>query len=190
MSFLTLLALAVALAMDAFAVAVATGVVLGAVTRRQAFRLSWHFGLFQAAMPLLGWAAGLSVRGLVESFDHWAAFALLAFIGGKMLWESFGGEERGRETDPTKGVSLVLLSLATSVDALAVGFSLALLNVSVWFPSAVIGAVAAAFTLFGLYLGKAAGTFSGLGRWAERAGGVVLLGIGLRILYSHGVFGP
>ena len=146
-----LLALAVALAMDAFAVAVATGATLREVSGRQTFRLAYHFGLFQALMPVLGWAAGRTFSKSIEAFDHWAAFGLLAFIGGKMIWESFRPEGTREGRDPTRGATLVLLSLATSMDALAVGLSLSLLGVSILWPACVIGAVCAAFTAGGLH---------------------------------------
>ncbi len=183
-----LVALAVALAMDAFAVAVAAGAGLKAVSGRQTFRLAYHFGLFQALMPVLGWAAGHTLSRAIEAFDHWAAFGLLAFVGGHMIVEAFRRSEDQPQRDPTRGMTLVLLSLATSMDALAVGLSLALLNVSIWWPSAVIGLVCAAFTAGGLHLGRMAAAATRLGRFAEVAGGLVLLAIGVRLLAQHGVF--
>jgi len=183
-----LVALAVALAMDAFAVAVATGAGLKAVSGRQTFRLAYHFGLFQALMPVLGWAAGHTFSKAIEAFDHWAAFGLLAIVGGHMIVEAIRGREDRPRRDPTRGMTLVLLSLATSMDALAVGLSLALLNVSIWWPSAVIGLVCAAFTAGGLHLGRMAAAATRLGRFAEVAGGLVLLAIGVRLLAQHGVF--
>ena len=183
-----LVALAVALAMDAFAVDVATGAGLKAVSGRQTFRLAYHFGLFQALMPVLGWAAGHTFSEAIQAFDHWAAFGLLALVGGHMIVEAFRGGQDRPQRDPTRGMTLVLLSLATSMDALAVGLSLALLNVSIWWPSAVIGLVCAAFTAAGLHLGRMAAATTRLGRFAEIAGGLVLLAIGVRLLAQHGVF--
>lgn len=200
MTLFALFALAVALAMDAFAVAVATGIRLGTVTPRQTFRLAFHFGLFQFFMPVLGWFLGLTVRGFIERWDHWVAFALLGFIGFNMIRESFahedGDEQEGRHaadalthpSDPTRGFSLIMLSVATSIDALAVGLSFALLKVSVWFPSAVIGVVCAALTTAGQYLGKTLSRAEALGKRAELIGGLVLIAIGLKILHEHGVF--
>ena len=110
MELLPLLGLAIALAMDAFAVATATGMRLGSASPRQTFRLAWHFGLFQALMPVLGWAAGLTIRSLIESVDHWVAFVLLALVGGKMIVEAVRGDEDEDEaSDPTRGWSLVVL---------------------------------------------------------------------------------
>ncbi len=183
-----LVALAVALAMDAFAVALATGVGLRTVSGRQTFRLAYHFGLFQALMPIIGWAAGRTFARAIEAVDHWAAFGLLAVVGGHMLWEALRGEDGHAKSDPTRGLSLVLLSLATSMDALAVGLSLSLLGISIWWPALVIGVVCAAITAAGLHLGRLAAAASRLGRWAEALGGLVLLAIGIRILVQHGVF--
>lgn len=189
MGVVTVLALALALSMDALAVAVGVGVQLREVSGRQTFRLAFHFGLFQALMPVLGWAAGLTVVRLIEAFDHWVAFALLAFVGGRMVWQAFHPEGDGAEVpDPTRGVNLVLLSVATSLDALAVGLTLSLLKVSVWWPAAVIGAVCAAVTAAGLHLGRLAARVAVVQRWADLLGGLVLLAIGARILHEHGVF--
>jgi putative Mn2+ efflux pump MntP len=180
-----LLIIAVALAMDAFAVAVATGVSLKAVNPRQTFRLSWHFGLFQAMMPVIGWYLGLTVREYIEAYDHWIAFALLAYIGVNMIREAFDDDE-DRHGDPTKGMTLVILSVATSIDALAVGLSLSMLGLSVWWPALVIGLVALILTAAGLHLGKTVARAQRIARYSELAGGAVLIAIGLKILLEHG----
>jgi manganese efflux pump family protein len=184
MDLLGLLALACALAMDAFAVAIVSGLALNPLTRRQVFRLSFHFGLFQALMPSLGWIAGNAVYRYISRVDHWVAFGLLAFVGGKMLLESFHKEEdRKASNDPTKGWDLVILSVATSIDALAVGLSLAMIGERILKPAAIIGLVAAAFTFSGMLLGRKIGAL--WGKRVEAAGGIVLIAIGLRILISH-----
>ncbi|MBM3791230.1 MAG: manganese efflux pump [Acidobacteria bacterium] len=189
MNIWVLLGTAVALAMDAFAVALATGLHVERVGFRRTFRLAWHFGLFQALMPIAGWSLGAGVHSLVLEIDHWVAFALLAFVGGKMTAGAFHRSgERRPVADPTRGGSLVMLSFATSLDALAVGFSLSMLRVSIWRPAAVIGAVAAAITAAGLHLGRFLGRGSRLDRYAEVFGGLILLGIGLAILRDHGVW--
>jgi putative Mn2+ efflux pump MntP len=182
---LTVLGIAFGLAMDAFAVAVATGLTLEQVTGRHRFRLGFHFGLFQFLMPVLGWLAGREVAGHIESFDHWVAFGLLSFVGGKMIRESFRSHagKRPPRADPTRGWSLVTLSVATSLDALAVGFSMATLGVSVWIPSVIIGLVAGVMTVFGMSFGRRLG--ASCGRWADVTGGLVLLAIGVKILVSH-----
>ncbi|MBM9606567.1 manganese efflux pump MntP [Desulfopila inferna] len=189
MHFVTILGIAVALAMDAFAVAVATGVSLRNVSFRQTFRLSWHFGLFQALMPLLGWYCGTSVQEYVKAYDHWIAFILLFLVGGNMLREAFGQEkeEQPGRKDATKGLTLVVLSVATSIDALAVGLSMSLLQISIVYPAIIIGIVAGLFTIAGLHLGKKAANLQKLSPVAEVLGGAVLWLIGLNILREHGV---
>jgi len=189
MDLLTVLLIALALAVDAFAVALASGVSLCQVSRRQTFRLAFHFGLFQAMMNIIGWTAGLTVRTLLESIDHWLAFTLLALVAAKMIKDSIAGrEEEAQKVDPTRGFTLVILSVATSIDSLAVGLSFSVLKVSIWMPAVIIGLVATLMTVIGLRLGCLLGAASRIGARAEIAGGLVLLGIGFNILYQHGVF--
>lgn len=190
MHFISILGIAVALAMDAFAVAIATGVSLKKVSVRQTFRLSWHFGLFQALMPLMGWFFGTTIKNYVESYAHWIAFALLFLVGANMLREAFELEEAAEKDkkDATKGLTLVMLSVATSIDALAVGFSMSLLQVSIIYPAIIIGIVAGLFTIAGLQLGKKAANIEKLSPIAEILGGLVLWGIGINILREQGVF--
>ena len=184
MNLLTLLGIAVGLAMDAFAVAIGIGLNARQVSPRMTVRLAWHFGLFQALMPIVGWLAGLSVERWISGVDHWVAFALLAAIGGHMIYEALYGDAAARAAkDPTRGASLVVLSVATSIDALAVGLSLALLGVEIWYPAVVIGVVAFAFTAVGLHLGRRFGAL--FGRRMEVLGGVILIAIGVRILIDH-----
>ncbi len=188
MSLSTIFLIAVALAVDAFAVALAAGIALPRVTIRHTFRLAWHFGLFQAGMNIIGWALGLSVRYLIERVDHWLAFALLTFVGGRMIIEAFKTEKTAEPGDPTRGRTMVMLAVATSIDALAVGLSFAVLKVDIRLPALVIGVVAALFTALGIHLGHFAGRSSRLGPKVEIAGGLVLIIIGLNILHGHGVF--
>jgi putative Mn2+ efflux pump MntP len=184
MGWLSLLALAVALAMDAFAVAIVTGLTLKPLTRRHIYRLAFSFGLFQAVMPLIGWAAGTAVHKYIAAFDHWVAFALLTFVGGRMVWGALHGEQDGKTpSDPTSGWELLLLSVATSIDALAVGLSLAMIESPIVIPAVVIGLVAAAFTAGGMVLGRRLGS-----RWGKRVevfGGLILIGIGVKIVIEH-----
>jgi putative Mn2+ efflux pump MntP len=178
---LTLLGIAVALAMDAFAVALAVGLAVAPLTGRHLFRLGWHFGLFQAVMPVIGWLAGVSLQQYIAAFDHWIALGLLGFVGGKMIYEALHETDEPKGTgDPTRGMSLVVLSLATSIDALAVGLSLGVLGVSIWFPATIIGVVAGVLTLAGMLLGQRAGSL--LGKRVEILGGLILIGIGIRIV--------
>jgi len=184
MDWLSLLALSVALAMDAFAVAVVIGLMLKPLTKRHVFRLAFHFGLFQALMPTIGWLAGNAVHQYISAFDHWVAFGLLAFIGGKMIWGALQGEEnKGFSSDPTSGWALVLLSVATSIDALAVGLSLAMIGSTILIPAVVIGLVAATFTAAGMVLGRRIGSL--WGKRVEVVGGVILIAIGVKIILDH-----
>ena len=190
MQLLNISAIAVALAMDAFAVAIAAGVMLKKISFRQNFRLAWHFGLFQAMMPVLGWSAGLSIRDWIADYDHWAAFGLLAFVAQGMLRAAFKKEtDEDESKDPTRGLTMVMLSVATSIDALAVGLSLSMISVSIWTPALIIGLVAGAFTTAGMHLGKNIGNVRRMSRYAEALGGMVLLLIGFNILREHGALG-
>ncbi|WP_028583772.1 manganese efflux pump MntP [Desulfogranum mediterraneum] len=194
MPLLTILGIAVALAMDAFAVAIATGVCLKQVSVRQTFRLSWHFGLFQAMMPVIGWGLGASIQGYIAAYAHWLAFVLLALVGSNMLREALALEKEQEGAadapprDATRGMTMVFLSVATSIDALAVGLSMSMLRVSIFYPALIIGLVAGAFTIIGLHLGKRVARLGWISLWAELAGGLVLWLIGLNILREHGVF--
>ncbi len=187
MQLINISAIAVALAMDAFAVAIAAGATLKQISFRQNFRLAWHFGFFQAMMPVVGWSAGLYIQSWIENYDHWMAFALLAFVAQRMLREAFETEKAEDERkDPTRGMIMVMLSVATSIDALAVGLSLSMIDVSIWMPAIIIGVVAATFTTVGMHVGKKIGSARRLSRYAEAIGGIVLLLIGINILREHG----
>ncbi len=184
MSWPSLMPIALALAMDAFAVAMVTGLADHPLTGRRIFRLAFHFGLFQALMPLIGWAVGRAVHRWVSSFDHWVAFALLAFVGGRMVWGALhDGEEEGAAGDTTRGWSLVILSVATSIDALAVGLSLAMVGTSILVPVLVIGLVAAVLTTTGMVLGRWIGV--AWGKRFEVLGGLILIAIGVKIVGEH-----
>jgi manganese efflux pump family protein len=184
MGWVSLFALACALAMDAFAVAIVTGLTLNPLKKRQVFRLAFHFGLFQALMPVTGWSVGSALYGYISAYDHWVAFGLLAFVGGKMVWGAMRNDEVGRSVnDPTSGWALVLLSVATSIDALAVGLSLAMIGSTIVLPAIAIGLVAAAFTASGMLLGRQIGSL--WGRRVEALGGLILIAIGIKILSEH-----
>ena len=167
MSLFEILAIAVALAMDAFAVSVATAASLPKITWRHCFRLSFHFGLFQFLMPVIGWGMGMSVRSYIEGWDHWVAFAMLALVGLGMLKEAWSdGEEEQREGDATRGLTLIMLAV----------------------PAVLIGVVCAVITLAGIALGRILGRSTMLGGKASVLGALVLFGIGIKILHEHGVF--
>ncbi|MBU0673849.1 MAG: manganese efflux pump MntP family protein [Proteobacteria bacterium] len=180
--------IALALAVDAFAVALAAGVSIPQVTHRHTFRLAWHFGLFQAGMTVAGWASGLAFRNVIESVDHWLAFMLLLLVGAKMIAESRQAPEKKEARDPTRGLTLIGLAVATSLDALAVGLSFSFLTVSIWMPALTIGVIALVLTGLGLHLGRLIKNAARLGALAEIIGGLVLIGIGFRILHEHQVF--
>lgn len=185
----TLFFIALALAVDAFAVALAAGISLGRVNRRQTFRLGFHFGLFQALMTIGGWMAGLTFRAFMQNVDHWAACFILGAVGIHMIVGALkSGPAEERAVDPSRGPTMVMLSVATSIDALAVGLSFSVLHVQVWFPALIIGLVAAFMTAVGMHLGRLVGAGSRLGAKAEIIGGMVLIGIGINILIQHGVF--
>ena len=179
-----MLAVAVGMAMDAFAVSLAGGA--GGMLRgpRPAIRLAFHLGLFQFMMPVVGWYGGSQAVRLVGGFGHWVAFGLLAFIGARMIVSGLrpGIGDRSR-SDPSRGWTMVGLSVATSIDALAVGVSLAMVGIDIWQPSVVIGVVTAALSLVGIAIGGRLG--SALGPKVEIAGGLLLLVIGSRILADH-----
>jgi manganese efflux pump family protein len=185
MEWFSLIAIAVALAMDAFAVAIVTGLTVKPLTKRHVFRLAFHFGLFQLLMPLIGWAAGSAVQEYIADYDHWVAFALLGFVGGRMIWGSLHGDEEGKRPigDPTSGWSLIVLSVATSIDALAVGLSLAIIGSRIVLPALVIGVVAAGFTTVGMALGRQIGSV--WGKRVEVVGGLILIAIGIKIVIDH-----
>ena len=185
MSFIFVLGLAVALAMDCFAVTLGMSCGSQRLTGAQALRLGLAFGGFQAAMPVIGWFAGDRALGLIKDFDHWTAFALLALIGGRMIWESLhmSGEDEDGRPDRTRGSRLLVLALATSIDALAVGLSLGVVRAGILYPALVIGATSLVMTLAGARLGPVLGRI--VGKRAELLGGLILIGIGVKILVEH-----
>ena len=183
MNLLEITLIAIGLAMDAFAVSVAVGPTKYLESKRARFRISFHFGLFQFLMPILGWLAGTTFVHYIDSVDHWLALALLGFVGGKMIKESFDKEQKEYNLNPSRGWSLMLLSIATSIDALAVGLSLAMIGAKIWIPAMTIGIITAALSLVGIYLGKSIG--GACSKRAEFVGGIVLIFIGLKIVVEH-----
>ncbi len=190
MSLLTVLLVGIGVSADAFAVSLARGLKIRRLHLYQALLIGGAFGLFQALMPILGWLLGSAFGGLIQSFDHWVAFGLLALVGGKMLWEAIASHE---EADPGEPVpdgkdgiglrELLVLAVATSIDALAVGISLALLEVNIWLTAAVIGVITFVLSTAAVFIGHRVGVR--FQRPAEIIGGVILIGIGVSILVEH-----
>ncbi len=187
MSFGAILVLAVGLAMDATAVSAARGLAAGHVGPRQVLLVAAWFGGFQALMPLIGWAVGRQLGPLVQAWDHWIAFVLLAVIGGKMLWEARGERSEGAgesvEVDLFGPRIMFVLAVATSIDALAVGITLPILGAPLALSLATIGITTAILSALGLLAGRRFGGV--MGKRLEVAGGVVLIGLGIKILIEH-----
>ena len=179
--------LAIGLAMDCFAVSIASGIILKRVQLRPMLIMALAFGFFQALMPLLGWIGASFFSHLIESIDHWVAFAILAFLGGRMVMESFKDEGCRHEFDPTS--LKVVSALATSIDALALGISFAFLGVrnfaAILPPIGIIGFVSFALSFIGLMFGIRFGCGIARKLRAELWGGIILIIIGTKILIEH-----
>lgn len=190
MSFIELLLISVSLAMDAFAVSVSNGLVLPNVKKRNAVTFGLYFGLFQFFMPLIGYFLGNKLTKYIQQFDHWIAFILLGIIGFNMIKESFSEDEDDmpKEKEILKVKNLTMLAIATSIDALAVGVTFAFIgNMNILFACSVIGIVAFILSYAGLMIGKKIGPY--FKTYAERIGGLVLIGMGIKILIQHIFFG-
>ncbi len=175
-----ILFIAIGLSMDAFAVSLSASASNRRMAPRAPFRLSFHFGLFQCLMPIAGWLLGTEVARLVSWSAPWVACAVLGVVGLHMIYNAVWPDEKSYRTDPSRGLTLIALSIATSIDALAVGFSLAMLRVSIWYPAVVIGVVTGTLSLVGVRLGARLG--ERIGAPMEVIGGALLIAIGLRIL--------
>ncbi len=188
MAYLTSVIIAGGLAMDAFAVSLGVGTSRRANDPRSIFRLAFHFGFFQGMMTLVGWLAGSTISRWINPFDHWVALVLLAFVGINMIRSGFASEEKCYEQNPSKGGFLMVLCVATSIDALAVGLSMAFIDASILQSVLIIGIVTSLLSLIGLRVGDRLG--EKFGKRMEILGGVLLIGIGLRIVLSHlGIIG-
>ena len=177
--------IAVSLALDAFAVSVSSGISIPGFGGRQAVKMGVWFGGFQFAMPLIGWFLGSSVSQYIEAVDHWVAFGLLALIGGRMVWGALktGTGEEDEAPPDLSARRLCLLAIATSIDALAVGVSMAFMKVDILVSALIIGVVAFGLSVVGGLVGKRLGAL--FQRRAELVGGLVLVGIGIKILAEH-----
>jgi len=181
--------LAVALAMDCFTVSIVSGVIVRRWLWGMILRIAFLFGLFQAMMPLIGWLATNHFSEQLEFVDHWIAFGLLAFIGGKMIRESFGPEEEEKQFNPMNLRTQLLLAIATSIDALAIGISFACTGYRAFsqiaYPLFIIGLVSFLFSLFGYKLGVRFGKSIARKLKPELLGGIILIVIGIKILITH-----
>jgi putative Mn2+ efflux pump MntP len=180
MDIISIVLIAVGLAMDAFAVSITSGITIKRLHINHALRIALFFGFFQAIMPIIGWLAGLSLRDYISAIDHWIAFGLLSFIGCKMIYESITAQSNEKEINPLNVYVLLVLSVATSIDALAIGVSFAFLKVSIVTPVIIIGAVTFILSYLGVYIGDRIGHF--FENKIEVAGGLLLIGIGIKIL--------
>jgi manganese efflux pump family protein len=183
MDYLSIFLIAIGLATDCFAVSLGAGATRK-FSKLAVFRVAFAFGLAQLVMPILGWLAGRTVVNLIANFDHWVAFGLLIAVAGRMVWEFFRPEkDEAKEADISRGLLLLTLAVATSIDALAVGLSFAFLNTNIFAAAGIIGAVAFGVTLCGFWLGTKVSLL--LGRWAKLFGAIVLIAIAVRIVLSH-----
>jgi putative Mn2+ efflux pump MntP len=183
MNFFEIFLIALSMSMDAFAVCLAAGTQEDTIGPRPTFRLAFHFGLFQFLMPVIGWFAGTTVLRYISAFDQWVAFGLLAFVGIRMIRSGIYQSNTAPKANPSRSWTLVMLSIATSLDALAVGFSLGLVGVTIWYPAVVIGVVTGLVSWLGILLGNRLGVK--FGKRMEIIGGIILIFIGIWIVLSH-----
>ncbi len=189
MNLLSIFLIAVGLAMDAFAVSIASGVSIKNLRIKHVLVIAFAFGFFQGFMPIVGWFAGMGLSTKIARVDHWVAFGLLLAIGAKMIYESFAIQEEPDECDyDLNATRLLLLSIATSIDALAVGLTFSCIRVEIMTPALIIGAVTFVMSSSGVIIGDKIGhLFEGK---IELVGGIILIAIGTKILFEHlGLFG-
>jgi len=186
MELVTIVVIAVGLAMDAFAVSIVSGTAYRQLKIKHAFRLAFFFGGFQAFMPLIGSLAGLSVKEYIADYDHWMAFGLLSAVGGKMIYESFKIKSAEKNFNPSNIFVLLVLSVATSIDALAIGVTLSIITSSIVAAVIIIGLVTFVLSYIGVFIGKKFGHF--FENKIEAVGGLVLVGLGAKILIEHLLF--
>jgi putative Mn2+ efflux pump MntP len=186
MTWLEIILISIAMSFDAFAVSLAAAASGFADQPGAIFRLAFHFGFFQFGMPILGWLGGSALAPIIGPFDHWLAFGLLVWVAYRMLRPK-GVESFSSQPDPSRGLTLIVLAIATSIDALAIGLSLAFLEVSIWGPSLSIGVVTTCSSLSAIQIGR--GLHLRFGRRAEIIGGLILIAIALRIVIEHELMG-
>lgn len=182
MTILTLLILAIGLSFDTFAISITCGIARKHIVFREAFIIATVFGFFQAIMPVIGWLGGLSIKNFIEPFDHWIAFSLLSIIGVKMIIESFSKNEE-KQFNPLNPRIMIGMAIATSIDALTVGVSFAIVEVNMLLAFLIIGFITFLVAMLGMLFGKKIG--DKIGRRMEIIGGVILVAIGSKILLEH-----
>jgi len=180
MSFLIIISISIGLAMDSFAVSMTNGAMLKQLKLKKILLIAFFFGFFQAIMTIFGWYAGTSIKGFILSLDIWIAFALLVFVGGKMVYDSFKKDDHS-EKKSLKLPTIIILAIATSLDALAVGLSLSFMKIEIIFPAIIIGLVTFVLSILGVYIGKKIGDY--LGHRVELCGGILLIIIGILVLF-------
>lgn len=183
MNIFTIIIIALGLAMDSLAVSITSGLTLKKIRLRNALKIAIFFSLFQATMPIIGWLAGVNLGNFVSEIDHWIAFGLLTFIGSRIIYNSIYKKSSSQIINPLKNSSLILLSIATSIDALIVGATFAFLNISILTAVIVIGVITFLLSFSGVYIGTTFGHFSK--KKIEILGGIILIGIGIKILLEH-----
>ncbi len=183
MNLITIIGIAVGLSMDAFAVSVANGCIIKGLKIKNALLIAFSFGFFQFLMPVFGWAAGNTFKSYIQNFDHWIVFGLLGLIGGKMIYESLKANRNCKSKNCLHLPTLLLLSIATSIDALAAGVSFSLVNVNIILPVVMIGVITFILCLIGIYIGNNIGNF--IEDKLELAGGIILILIGVKVLIEH-----
>lgn len=183
MQLLTIFLIAIGLSFDTFAVSVSSGLILKKIDFFSATKIAVTLAVFQAAMPLIGWLAGSQIKDYAASVDHWIAFGILSLLGGKMIYESFKNAPEDRSFNPLNIKVMIGMAIATSIDALIVGFSFALLNYKILISVGIIGIVTYIVAMLGMLFGKKIG--ARMGRRMEILGGIILFLIGLKILIEH-----
>lgn len=183
MELVSVFLIAAGLSVDSFAASVCSGLSIKGIRFLQAVKIAFFLALFQGGMPVIGWFIGWEINELIKDFDHWIAFILLAGLGSKMIYESVNSKEENSNFNPLKLSVLLGISVATSIDALVIGFSMALIDVLIWWPAIIIGVVTFIASMLGMLLGKKIGNQAS--KRFEVIGGIVLIFIGLRILIEH-----
>lgn len=183
MEILTILLIAIGLSFDTFAVSVTNGLILRKIDFFNASKIAIVFAVFQGALPVIGWLAGSGIKNYASDFDHWIAFVILFLLGGKMIYESFKSDPAERNFNPLEMKVMIGMAIATSIDALIVGFSFALLDYKIMISVALIGIVTYIVAMLGMLFGKKIG--ARMGRRMEILGGVILMLIGIKILVEH-----